>query len=129
VRKWLNVITRRKSGPAAGIDTVEPGGGKPEPGDEWGLATRPYTPQTPDMVSGSKSEIREVPFGLDDGFFIKMPDIDTGEELFDLEKLRKRAIIRARVSSGGWVKKRNMVDLFVHGFQLRNLEVYIFHPL
>lgn len=106
VRKWLDVMTRRSSGPAAGIDTVEPGGGKPEPGDEWGLASRPYTPQTPDMVSGPKSEIREAPFGLDEGFFVKMPDIDTGEELFDLEKLRKRAMIRARVSSGGWVKKR-----------------------
>jgi Mg-chelatase subunit ChlD len=106
VRKWLEVMTRRTSGPAAGVDTVEPGGGKPEPGDEWGLATRPYTPQTPDIVSGPKSEIREAPFGIDDGFFIKIPDIDTGEELFDLEKLRKRAMIQARVSSGGWVKKR-----------------------
>ena len=106
VRKWFEVMTRRSSGPAAGIDTVEPGGAKPEPGDEWGLATRPYTPQTPEMVSGPKSEIREAPFGLDDGFFVKMPEIDTGEELFDLEKLRKRAMIRARVSSGGWVKKR-----------------------
>lgn len=106
VRKWFDVMTRRSSGPAAGIDTVESGGGKPEPGDEWGLATRPYTPQTPDMVSGPKSEIREAPFGLDEGFFVKMPDIDTGEQLFDLEKLRKRAMIRARVSSGGWVKKR-----------------------
>ena len=106
VKKWLNIMTRRNSGPAAGIDTVEPGGGKPEPGDEWGLATRPYTPQTPEMVSGPKSEIRESPFGLDDGFFVKVPDIDTGEELFDLEKLRKRAMIRARVSSGGWIKKR-----------------------
>jgi len=106
VRKWLEVMTRRSSGPAAGIDTVEPGGGRPEPGDEWGLATRPYTPQTPEMVTGPKSEIREAPFGLNDGFFVKMPDIDTGEEIFDLEKLRKRAMIRARVSSGGWIKKR-----------------------
>ncbi|MHA2352289.1 MAG: vWA domain-containing protein, partial [Candidatus Thorarchaeota archaeon] len=106
VRKWLEVMTRRTSGPAAGIDTVEPGGGKPEPGDEMGLATRPYTPQTPDMVTGPKSEIREAPFGFDDGFFVKMPDIDTGEELFDFERLRMRAMIRARVSSGGWVKKR-----------------------
>ncbi|MFX1607223.1 MAG: VWA domain-containing protein, partial [Promethearchaeota archaeon] len=79
---------------------------RPEPGDEWGLATRPYTPQIPDMVTGPKSEIREAPFGLDDGFFVKVPDIDAGEELFDLEKLRKRAMIRARVSSGGWIKKR-----------------------
>jgi Mg-chelatase subunit ChlD len=106
VRKWLDIMTRRSSGPAAGIDTVEPGGGKPEPGDEWGLATRPYTPQVPDIVSGPKSEIREAPFGLDNGFFVKMPDIDTGEELFDHEKLKKRAMIRARVASGGWIKKR-----------------------
>jgi Mg-chelatase subunit ChlD len=106
VRKWLEVMTRRTSGPAAGIDTVEPGRGRPEPGDEWGLATRPYSPQTPDMISGPKSEFREAPFGLDEGFFVKLPDIDTGEELFDREKLRSRAMIRARVSSGGWVKKR-----------------------
>jgi Mg-chelatase subunit ChlD len=106
VRKWLEVMTRRTSGPAAGIDTVEPGGGPPEAGDEWGLATRPYSPQTPDMISGPKSEIRDAPFGLDDGFFVKLPDIDAGEELFDREKLKTRAMIRARVSSGGWVKKR-----------------------
>ena len=84
IKKWLEVMTRRSSGPAAGIDTVEPGGGIPEPGDEWGLATRPYSSQTPDKVSGSKSEIREAPFGLSDGFFIKTPDIDTGEELFNI---------------------------------------------
>ncbi|MFW9805859.1 MAG: VWA domain-containing protein [Candidatus Thorarchaeota archaeon] len=106
VRKWLEVMTRRNTGPAAGIDTIERGGGRPEPGDEWGLATRPYTPQTPEMVSGSKSDIREAPFGLDDGFFVKLPEIDAGEELFDLERLKKRAMTRARVSSGGWIKKR-----------------------
>ena len=106
VRKWLDVMTRRSGGPAAGIDTVESGEGKPEPGDEWGLATRPYTAQKETKVSGSKSEIREAPFDLEAEFFVKMPDIDTGEELFDLEKLQKRAMIRARVSSGGWVKKR-----------------------
>jgi Mg-chelatase subunit ChlD len=106
VRKWLAVMTRRNSGPAAGIDTVEPGGGEPEPGDEWGLATRPYTAKKEIKVSGSKSEIRESPFELEDEFFVRVPDIDTGEELFDLEKLRKRAIVRSRVSSGGWIKKR-----------------------
>ncbi|TFF94040.1 VWA domain-containing protein [Candidatus Thorarchaeota archaeon] len=104
-KKWLNVMMRRKKGPAAGIDTVEPGKGRPEPGDEWGLATRPYTPQKPDAITGSKSEIRESPFGLDDGFFVKMPDIETGEELFDPEKLKKRAMIRSKVSSGGWINK------------------------
>jgi Mg-chelatase subunit ChlD len=106
VRKWLEVMTRRSGGPAAGIDTVEPGGGRPEPGDEWGLATRPYTPASVDMLTGSKSDIREAPFGLEDSFFVKMPEIDTGEALFDLERLKKRAMIRSRVSSGGWVKKR-----------------------
>ncbi|MHA2178648.1 MAG: vWA domain-containing protein [Candidatus Thorarchaeota archaeon] len=106
VRKWLEVMTRRNSGPAAGIDTVEAGGGRPEPGDEWGLATRPYTAKKEIKVSGSKSEIRESPFELEDEFFVKIPDIDTGEELFDPEKLRNRAIVRSKVSSGGWIKKR-----------------------
>jgi Mg-chelatase subunit ChlD len=106
VRKWLEVMTRRSSGPAAGIDTVEPGEGKPEPGDEWGLATRPYTAKKETKISGSKSDIREAPFDLGNEFFVKVPDIDTGEELFDLKQLRKRAMVRSRVSSGGWIKKR-----------------------
>ena len=106
VKKWLDVMTRRKSGPAAGIDTVELGKGCPEPGDEWGLATRPYSPQKPDTITGSKSEIRESPLGLDDGFFVKAPNIEAGEELFDLAKLHQRAMVRSRVSSGGWIKKR-----------------------
>ncbi|MHA1576028.1 MAG: hypothetical protein ACTSU3_01580, partial [Candidatus Thorarchaeota archaeon] len=106
IQKWLDVMTRRSGGPAAGIDTVEPGEGLPEEGDEWGLATRPYTPQKPSLITGPKSEIRDAPLGLDAGFFVKMPDIDTGEELFDLEKLRQRAAIRSKVTSGGWIKKR-----------------------
>lgn len=104
-KKWLEVMTRRKSGPAAGIDTVEPGTGRPEPGDEWGLATRPYAPQKKTAITGSKSEIRDAPYDLDDGFFLKTPDIDTGEEIFDLDKLRRRAMIRSKVSSGGWINK------------------------
>ncbi|TFG27921.1 VWA domain-containing protein [Candidatus Thorarchaeota archaeon] len=106
IRKWLEVMTRRNSGPAAGIDTVERGEGVPEEGDEWGLATQPYTPQKKSLVTGPKSEIRDAPLGLDDGFFVKMPDIDTGEQLFDVEKLRERAMIRSKVTSGGWIKKR-----------------------
>ncbi|MFW9769323.1 MAG: VWA domain-containing protein [Candidatus Thorarchaeota archaeon] len=106
VRKWLEVMTRRTSGPAAGVDTVEPGEGKPEPGDEWGLATRPYTAKKETKVSGSKSEIRESPYDLGEEFFVKVPDIDTGEELFDLKELQKRSMVRSRVSSGGWIKKR-----------------------
>ena len=106
VRKWLEVMTRRTGGPAAGIDTVERGDGVPEEGDEWGLATQPYTPQKKSLVTGPKSEIRDAPLGLDDGFFVKMPDIDTGEQLFDVEKLRERAMIRSKVTSGGWIKKR-----------------------
>jgi Mg-chelatase subunit ChlD len=106
IRKWLEVMTRRKSGPAAGIDTVEPGRVKPEEGDEWGLATRPYTPEKPSLITGPKSDIRESPFNLEDGFFVKLPDIDTGEEIFDTDKLRKRAIIRSGVTTGGWVNKR-----------------------
>ncbi|TFG34395.1 VWA domain-containing protein [Candidatus Thorarchaeota archaeon] len=106
VQKWLEVMTRRSSGPAAGIDTVELGRAEPESGDEWGLATRPYTPEKPNLITGPKSEIREAPFGLDDGFFVKIPDIDSGEALFDLEKLQQRAMIRSKVTSGAWIKKR-----------------------
>jgi len=106
ISKWLEVMTRRTGGPAAGIDTVERGEGEPEEGDEWGTATQPYTPQKKRLVTGPKSEIRDAPIGFDDGFFVKMPDIDTGEELFDLEKLRQRATIRSKVTSGGWLKKR-----------------------
>ncbi|MBE0526720.1 MAG: VWA domain-containing protein [Candidatus Thorarchaeota archaeon] len=106
IRKWLDVMTRRSGGPAAGIDTVEPGSAQPEEGDEWGLATRPYTPEKPSLITGPKSELRDSPVGLDDGFFVKMPDIDTGEQLFDVEKLRERAMIRSKVTSGGWIKKR-----------------------
>jgi Mg-chelatase subunit ChlD len=106
IRKWLEVMTRRSGGPAAGIDTVEPGEGIPEPGDEWGLATRPYTAKKETKISGSKSDIRESPYDLGDEFFVKVPDIETGEELFAMEELQKRAMVRSRVSSGGWVKKR-----------------------
>lgn len=106
VRKWLEVMTRRKGGPTAGIDTVEPGRALPESGDEWGLATRPYVPEKPSLITGPKSDIRESPFGLNDDFFVKMPDIDTGEEIFDNEKLRMRAMIRSRVTTGNWINKR-----------------------
>ena len=129
IQKWLDVMTRRSGGPAAGIDTVEPGGGEPEEGDEWGLATRPYTPEKPSLVTGPKSEIRDAPVGLDAGFFVKMPDIDTGEELFDLEKLGQRATIRSKVTSGGWINKRvssrgmgslKAVDTLKHGRPVRS---------
>ncbi|TFF94747.1 hypothetical protein EU546_04525, partial [Candidatus Thorarchaeota archaeon] len=106
VRKWLRTMQKRKSGPAAGIDVVEPGRGAPEPGDEWGLATRPYTKKETPRILGSKSDIREPPLGIDDGFFVKMPDLDTGEELFDTRELRSRAMTRSKVASGGWIRKR-----------------------
>lgn len=106
VRKWLATMMKRNSGPAAGIDTVEAGPARPEPGDEWGLATRPYSPQKPTTITGSKSEIRESPLDLDAGFFVKVPNIDTGEEIFDVEKLHRRAMIRSKVSTGGWIGKR-----------------------
>ena len=106
IRKWLEVMTRRSGGPAAGIDTVEPGTAEPELGDEWGLATRPYRPETPSLITGPKSEIRDAPFGFDDSFFVKLPDIDAGEALFDLDKLHQRAMIRSKVTSGGWINKR-----------------------
>ncbi|MHA2228070.1 MAG: vWA domain-containing protein [Candidatus Thorarchaeota archaeon] len=106
VRRWLRTMTKRKGGPAAGIDTVEPGTAIPEPGDEWGRATRPYRAKIKTKVLGSKSEIREAPIGIDSGFFVKLPDLDTGEKLFEPEELRSKAMIRARVSSGGWISKR-----------------------
>lgn len=106
IRKWLEVMTRRSGGPAAGIDTVERGEGVPAEGDEWGTATQSYAPQKKMLITGPKSEIRDAPIGFDDGFYVKIPDIDTGEELFDLEKLRERAVIRSKVTSGGWIKKR-----------------------
>jgi Mg-chelatase subunit ChlD len=106
IRKWLDVMTRQKGGLPAGIDTVEPGRARPEEGDEWGLATRPYAPQKPSLITGPKSEIRESPYGLDDSFFVKMPDIDTGEEIFDTERLKKRAMIRSCITTGGWINKR-----------------------
>jgi len=105
VRKWLRTMTKRKSGPAAGIDTVEPGRGVPEPGDEWGTATRPYDAKKEIRIIGPKSEIREAPLGLDDGFFVKLPDLDTGEEIFDIEELRSRVMKRSVVTSGGWIQK------------------------
>ncbi len=106
VRKWLQTMQKRTSGPAAGIDVLEPVGGVPESGDEWGRATRPYTKKAAPQILGSKSEIREAPLGIDDGFFVKMPDLDTGEALFDADELRSRAMTRSKVSSGGWIRKR-----------------------
>lgn len=105
VRKWLSIMTRRQSGPAAGIDTVDGGLGVPEPGDEWGVATRPYSAKKETTVIGSKSEVRE-PLGIDAGFFIKLPDLDTGEVLFDIEYLQSRTMRKSVVSSGGWIQKR-----------------------
>ncbi|MGY5876668.1 MAG: VWA domain-containing protein [Candidatus Thorarchaeota archaeon] len=105
VRKWLRTMTKRKGGPAAGIDVVEPGSGIPEPGDEWGRATRPYRAGEPSKIIGPKSELRES-IGIDAGFFVKLPDIDTGEEIFEPKELLSRAMIRSTVSSGGWVQKR-----------------------
>ncbi len=106
VRKWLQTMQKRKSGPAAGIDVLEPGGGVPERGDEWGRATRPYSKKDAPQILGSKSEIREAPLGIDDGFFVKMPDLAAGEALFDADDLRSRAMTRSKVSSGGWIRKR-----------------------
>ena len=106
VRKWLSVMTRRKGGPAGGIDTVEPGRGVPEPGDEWGRATRLYKAKDKSRIIGTKSEFRETIVPLDSSFFVRTPDLETGEELFDVEELRTRAMIRSCVASGGWIHKR-----------------------
>jgi Mg-chelatase subunit ChlD len=97
-------MTKRQSGPAAGIDTVETGKGVPEPGDEWGVATRPYTAKKETKIIGSKSEFRE-PLGIDSGFFVKLPDLDIGEELFDIEELQSKIMRKSVVSSGGWIQK------------------------
>ncbi|MFX0107538.1 MAG: hypothetical protein ACFE7R_04575, partial [Candidatus Hodarchaeota archaeon] len=105
IRTWLRVMTKRSGGPAAGIDTVEAGRAIPESGDEWGMATRPYSAKKETRIIGSKSEIREA-LSLDDGFFVKLPDLDTGEELFDIEDLRSRVQKRSVVTSGGWIHKR-----------------------
>ncbi len=106
VRRWLRTMMNRKGGPAAGIDTVEPGDAEPEPGDEWGRATRPYKQDIQTKVGGSKSELRESMYAIDAGFFVRVPDLDTGEAVFDVDDLRAKAMIRSRVSSGGWIKKR-----------------------
>ena len=96
---------KRSRGPAAGIDVVEPGHALPEEGDEWGRATRKYRSKDRPRVTGSKSEIRDPPL-LDAGFFVKTPDLDAGEAIFDVEKLQSRAKVRSKVSSGGWINKR-----------------------
>ncbi len=104
IRKWLRTMVKRKSGPAAGIDVVERGRAAPEPGDEWGTATRPYDGGPPSRIMGPKSDIRDTP-DLDSSFYVKLPDLDTGEVLFDPRDLMTRAMIRSTVSSGGWVHK------------------------
>jgi Mg-chelatase subunit ChlD len=106
VRQWLRIIARRQRSSAAGVDVVESGDALPEPGDEWGHATRSYSfKDKPPKVAGTKSVIRTTP-DLDAGFFVKTPDLDTGEELFNPEDLKSKAMIRSVVSSGGWVNKR-----------------------
>ena len=104
IRLWLRTMMKRKSGPAAGIDTVEPGPAKPEPGDEYGPATQPYKFKPETKIPGPKSDIRE-PLLIDSGFFVKTPDLESGEPLFDLEALRVRAMTKSRVSSGGWIHR------------------------
>ncbi|MHA1772431.1 MAG: vWA domain-containing protein [Candidatus Thorarchaeota archaeon] len=105
IRVWLQNMMKRTGGPAAGIDVVEPGGGEPEEGDELGVATRPYSEKNPPKIAGSKSDLREAPH-LTRDFFVKTPDIETGMPLFDIEALRARAMMKSRVSSGGWIRKR-----------------------
>jgi Mg-chelatase subunit ChlD len=106
IGEWLRRMVRRNTGPAAGIDVVEPGHATLDQGDEWGEATHPYAPATPPKTTGSKSEIRSNPTGLDVGFFMKPPDITSGESLFDSDQLLSHAMMRASVSSGNWRKKR-----------------------
>jgi Mg-chelatase subunit ChlD len=106
IRQWLRIIARRNRSSAAGVDVVETGTAMPETGDEWGRATRPYRrKEKPPKVAGTQSDIRKAPV-LDAGFYVKSPDLDTGEELFVPEELQSKAMTRSVVSSGGWVKKR-----------------------
>ncbi len=105
VRYWLRTMLRRKSGPAAGIDVVEPGPAEAEEGDEVGTATRPYSEFRHSKVAGTKSDIRESPL-LEPEFFVRTPDLDSGQPIFDPKDLMARASIRSRVSSGGWIRKR-----------------------
>jgi len=105
IRRWLRTMTRRTGGPAAGIDVVERGRALPEAGDQWGTASRHYETEEPSKIIGSKSDIRE-PRGIDAAFFVRLPDLDEGEEIFDRDELLKRAMIRSTVSSGGWINKR-----------------------
>jgi Mg-chelatase subunit ChlD len=105
IKRWLHTMTRRKGGPASGIDVVERGRAFPEKGDQWGTASRTYEAEKPAKIIGSKSEIRD-PRGIDAAFFVKLPDLDEGEEIFETEELLKRAMIRSTVSSGGWINKR-----------------------
>ncbi|MFW9920138.1 MAG: VWA domain-containing protein [Candidatus Thorarchaeota archaeon] len=106
VKRWFKTMLKRQSGPASGIDTVESGPATPEPGDEWGRATRPYTGDIETKITGSKSDLRDAALAIDSAFFIKLPNLDTGETLFESEELHKKAMIRSRVSSGSWSDKR-----------------------
>ncbi|MBD3406437.1 MAG: VWA domain-containing protein [Candidatus Lokiarchaeota archaeon] len=106
VRYWLRTMTKRKSGPASGIDTVEAGPAKAEDGDQWGRASMPYKAKHKSKVIGSKSEIRDPPVDLGSEFFTKTPDLDTGEPIFDVEELKAKAMIRSKITSGGWINKR-----------------------
>ncbi|MFW9908306.1 MAG: VWA domain-containing protein [Candidatus Thorarchaeota archaeon] len=106
VKRWLRTMLKRQRGPAAGIDTVEPGYAEPEPGDEWGRATRPYRARSEAKTTGSKSDLRDAALAIDSAFFVKLPDLETGEYLFQPGDLKAKAMIRSRVSSGGWKNKR-----------------------
>ncbi|MGV9168505.1 MAG: vWA domain-containing protein [Promethearchaeia archaeon] len=100
-------MQKRKSGPAAGIDVIEPGKAEPQPGDEWGIATREYSETEKSEVIGSKSDIRQPPLELENTFFVKTPDLDAGEPVFEKEELQKRSLVRSRVTSGAWSRKNH----------------------
>ncbi|TXT57385.1 MAG: hypothetical protein BAJATHORv1_10086 [Candidatus Thorarchaeota archaeon] len=106
VRRWLRTMTKRQKGPAGGIDTVEAGPAKAEDGDQWGKASMPYKAKHKSKVIGSKSEIRDPPVDLGRDFFVKTPDLDTGEPVFEVDELSSKAMIRSKISSGGWIHKR-----------------------
>ncbi len=107
VRRWLRTMFHSHA-PAIGINFVEPGDATPEQSDEYMAVTRlsPMDPEEPPKVPGPKSDLREAPAETERKFLVKLPDIETGKSIFDVQALLQNAMIRSRVTSGGWIKKR-----------------------
>ncbi len=106
VRRWLRAMFQSRA-PVVGFDVVEHSDDvTPEQNDEYGVITRSYSIKDVSKVPGPKSDIRESPSEMEPTFLVKLPDLQVGASIFDIQSLAQRAMIRSRVSSGGWVKKR-----------------------